>query len=141
MYQDSHTLIIRIRPLPDPQMIGQCVYQSAFEVPVARVHHHSGRLVYHQHILVFIYDIQRNVLRQYLHSSAAVWHHETDDIPRTDYIIRFHHLLPHVYIAFLDGQLYPVTGSVLHMLGHILVYTHRSLSHIHIQAEMFKEFV
>ena len=45
VYEYPHPLVLGIRSLADSQMIGQCVYQRAREMSVARMHDHPCRLV------------------------------------------------------------------------------------------------
>ena len=63
MHQYSHPLILSIRSLRQTKMMCQSIYQRAAEVAVTGMHYHARFLVEHQHILVFMHDIQWDILR------------------------------------------------------------------------------
>ena len=92
---------------------GEGIHQRAVKIPVTRMHHHPGWLVHHQYILVFIDDIQRNVLRDDIHAAAAIRHHEPDHIAGADDDIRLGEFPVHEDITGLDGALDAVTGRIL----------------------------
>ena len=46
------------------EVVRQSIQQRVFEVPVSGMHHESGRLVNHQHILVLIHHIDRHFFRR-----------------------------------------------------------------------------
>ena len=65
---------------------------------VSRVDHHACRLVYHQKVIVFIYDVQRDVFRKDLKAPPLIGHDEADDIRRTHYVIGLHDFVVDQYI-------------------------------------------
>ena len=141
MYKDSHPFILSVRALRDTEMVSKSVYEGTAEVSVTRVDHHSGLLVDHKNIVVFMYHIERNSLRQDLESAALVRHHELDHIARTDHIIRLDDLFVHTDIFCLDGELDTVARGVLHMGRKILVDTHRHLTCRNVEPVMFEHFL
>ena len=136
--QDSHPFILCIRALAYSKMVGQGVDERPLEMAVTRVDDHPGRLVDHQHVVILVDYVQRYILREYFQTSAAVGHYEADYIARTDYVIGFHEFVAYVHIAFPDGQLDAMTGSVLHVLSHVLVYSYGRLPDVHIEPEMLE---
>lgn len=63
------------------QMIGQGIDQRPVPVAVARVHDHAGGLVDDQQIVVFVGDIERDVLRHDLDLALGIGHHHGDAGP------------------------------------------------------------
>ena len=103
--------------------------------------HHPRRLVDHQHVVVFIDDIERDVLRDDLQSAAPVGHHETDHVARADDIVGLDGRLPHPHVAFLEGLLDAVAGRVLEVGGHIFVDPDGRLPRIHFQTEVLEHLL
>ena len=116
----------------------ESIDQSAVEMAVAGMNHHSSRFVYDENIIIFIYYIERNVLRHDIHPAAAVRHHETDDIPGTHQQIGLGRLIPHLHISLLDGALDTVAGGVFQMGRHELVDADGLLPGIDIQPKMLE---
>ena len=139
MHQHSHTVVPLIGALGDAQMESQRVDKRTLIMAVPGMDHHPCRFVQHQHIIVFVHYVQGYILRQYLHSPAAVWHHEANHIAGTHYVIGLDRLVPYLHEALLDGALHPVTRGVLHMGRHIFVDTQGLLPRIDIKAEMFEQ--
>ena len=119
-------------------MIKQGVDEGAVEVAVARMHHHPRRLVHHEHVVIFIDDVERNVLRDEIDAAAPVRHYETDYVSRTHEQIRLRRLLPHLDISLLDGTLDTVTRSVFEVSGHELVDAYGHLPGIDVEPEMLE---
>ena len=138
MDQDSHPLVLGFGPLGYSKMVGKSIDKRALEMPVAGMDDHSGLLVDQKQVVVFIDDVQRNILGQDLESSAPVGHHEADHVSRPDDEIGLGHLVVDSYIALLDGALHSVPGCVLQMAGHVLVHPHGGLSYIDIEPEMLE---
>ena len=119
-------------------MIEQGVDEGAVEVAVAGMYHHAGRLVHHEHVVIFINYIERNVLRDQVDAAAAVRHDETDDIPRTDKEIGLSGLLPYLNIAFFDSTLDTMSRSIFEMGRHELVDANGHLPGIDVETEMLE---
>ena len=111
MYQDPRPFVTVGHR--QAQIVSQGIHQRAVKIPVSRMHHHPGRLVHHQYVLVFIDDIQRNVLRDDIYAAAAIRHHEPDHIAGADDDIRLGEFPVHEDITGLDGALDAVTGRIL----------------------------
>ena len=103
--------------------------------------HHPSGLVDHQHVVVFKDDVEGDVLRDDLQAAAPVGHHEADHVARTDDIVGLDGRLPHPHVAFLEGLLDAVAGSVLEVGGHVFVDPHGRLPRIHFQAEVLEHFL
>ena len=139
VHQHAHPLVFGIGLLLEAQVEGQGVHQRAVVVAVSGVHHHAGRLVHHQHVIVFIYYIQGNVFREYLQAAALVRHNELDHVARTDHVVGLYGNVVHQHIAHLDGLLHPAPGGVLLVRGNELVYTHRLLPPVGDKTKMLKQ--
>ena len=141
MDKDTHPVVLGIRSLADSEMVGQSIDESAVEMAMTRMDNHSGRLVDDQEIIIFIYDIQGNILRQDLEAVALIWHHETDDIARAYDDIGLSDLVIDADISALDGILHPMSRCILEMAGHIFVHPHRGLSGIDVEPEVLEHSV
>ena len=108
---------------------------------MAGVHHHAGRLVHHQHVIVFVNDVQGNVFRQNLRAAPLVGHDEFHHVARSDNVIGLDRFVVHQHIAQFDGLLHTVTGCVLLVGGDEFVYPQRLLAFVHQDAEMFEHFI
>ena len=105
------------------------------------MYHQSGRLVKYQKILILVYYVQRDVLRQDFQPASLVRHHKCDDVSRSDYAVRLRCLSVYLYIFLFDGQLDTVPGGVFHMGGEIFVYAHGSLAFVQLEAEMLEHLL
>ena len=120
------------------EMVEKSVDEGAVKVAVTWMDDHARRLIHDQHIIILVNDIQRNILRDQLHSAPPVRHHETDHIPRTHQQIRLRRLLPHLHITLLYSTLDTMTRSILEMGRHELVDADGHLPRIDIQPEMLE---
>ncbi len=140
MHENAHPFILCFRTLAYTQVICEGIDERTLEMTVSGMHHHSGRLVYHEHVVVFVHYVERNVLRQDLEAPAAIRHNKSYHIAGTNYVIGLHDLVAYVHIAFLNCQLHAMTRCVLEMLRHIFVYAHRALPCIDVKSEMLEKF-
>ena len=141
MNKYAHPFIFCIRALGYSQMMSQSIHKGTGEMPVSRMHHHTGLFVKNQQIIIFIYNIQRNVFRQNLQAATLVRHHKLDHISGAHYIISLDDLVIDPYIFSLYSQLYAMTGSIFHMRGKIFIHSHRYLTGRNIEAVMFEHFL
>ena len=88
VHKHTHSFIFGVRALRNAEVVGEGVNECAVEMPVTRVHNHSGRFVYHKDVIVFINYVKRNIFRQNLKSAPLIWHHELNYIPRLDDAVR-----------------------------------------------------
>ena len=102
------------------------------------MHHHPRRLVHHEHIVIFIDDVERNILRDEVHAAAPVGHHEADHVSGTHEKIGLRRLLPHLNISLLDCTLDAMARSVFEVSRHELVDADGHLPCIDVQTEMFE---
>ena len=105
------------------------------------MHHHSGRLVHDQQVLVLIDYIERNVLGQNFQSPPLIRHHKLYDIPGTHDAVGLRHPVIHPDVFLLDCQLDTMPGSVFHMRSEVFVHPHRSLAVGHVETVMLEHSV
>ena len=139
VHQHAHALVLHVRA--QVQVIGQGVHQRTVVVAVTGVHHHAGGFVHHQHVVVFIDNVQGNVFRKDFRAAALVGHHELDHVQGPDNVVGLHRLLVHQHIAQFDGLLHTAAGSIFLMLRDETVYPHRLLSLVHIEPEVLEHQV
>ena len=108
---------------------------------MSRMHNHAGFLVQHQHILILMYNIQRNRFRKDFKTTTLIRHHKRHNIPRTDNVVGLDNLFIYTDILCLDGKLNTMTGGVLHMRREVLVHTHRDLTGSDVKPVMFKHLL
>ena len=106
VHKHSHALVLNVRT--KVQIVCKGVYKGAVVIPVPRVNYHSGRLVHHQDIVVFVGDVKRDILRDNLRAAAFVGHHKLHDVAWPDNVICLHGLVIDQHIAKFDGLLNPV---------------------------------
>ena len=141
MHEYSHPFILCIRALRYPQMMSQCIDKGTGKMSMSRMYHHSCFFIQYKEIIIFIYNVQRNILWKNLQATTLVWHHEFHDISWPHYIIGLDDLIIHPDIFSLDSQLYTMTRCVFHMCSKVLVHTHRDLTGRNIKAVMLKHFL
>ena len=127
--------------LADAQVVRQGVDERALVVAVAGMDHHAGGLVDHEHVVVLVDDVQRDFLRDDLQPTAPVGHHEADHVAGPDDVVGLDGRLPHPHVAFLEGLLDAVAGSVLEVGGHVFVDPHGRLPRIHFQTEVLEHLL
>ena len=141
MHKDTHPFILCISFLGNAEMVGKRIDESAAEMTVTGMDHHASLLIQYKHVVILIYDIQRDILRKYLQSTTLVRHHKLDDISGTDNIIGLYYLLIDPDIFGLYPQLYAMTGSIFHVRRKILVHTHRLLTGRNVEPVMFEHLL
>ena len=139
VYQHAHALVLHVRR--QMQVVGEGVHQRAVVVPVSGMHHHAGGLVHHQHVVVFIDNVQGNVFRENLRAAALVRHHKLYNVARAHNVVGFYHFVVHQHVAQLDGLLHAVAGSVFLVGGNEFVYPERLLPFVYQKAEVLEHFV
>ena len=108
-------------------MIGQGIDQRPVPVAVARVHDHAGGLVDDQQIVVFVGDVERDVLRHDLDLALGIGHHHGDAVQRLDLVARLGRTSAHEHAAAVDRRLDAVARAVLHPQREEFVEPHRLL--------------
>ena len=103
------------------------------------MNHQSGRLVYHKKRIIFVNNIQRNILRLYLRFVASVRECNCKYIQRLNLVVRLYNLSVGHHISGIYGKLNAIPGGALHMRTQILVCSHKRLTLIHHKPEMLKE--
>ena len=110
--------------------------ECAVEIAGTRMHDHSGRLVDDHQRVVFIDDVERNVLGLDGGIVARTVEHQRDDVARTNLVIAFHRSIVDMDEARIGSLLDAVARRMLHLFLHIFVDAQRSLSRIDYEAEM-----
>ncbi len=141
VHEDAHALVERVGVLAQAQVMREGVDERALVVAVAGMDHHAGGFVDHEHVVIFIDDLQRNLLRDDLQAAAPVGHHEADHVAGPDDVVGLDGGLPHPHVAFLEGLLDAVAGGVLEVGGHIFVDPDGRLPRIHFQTEVLEHFL
>ena len=141
VHQHAHALVLGIGLLLQAQMESQGVDQRAVVIAVTGMHHHAGGLVHHQHVFVFIDDIQGDVFRKDLQAAPLVGHDKFDHVAGPDDVIGLHRSVVHQHVTQFDGVLDAAPGGVFLMLGDEAVHPHRRLAFVGHQAEVLKHFV
>ena len=114
VHQDAHTVVaVVVGGLGDAEVECEGVDQGAFVVAVAGVDHHAGGLVDDEQVVVFVDNVERDVLGDYLYSAPPVGHDEADDVSGADYVVGFDGLVPYLHEPFLDGALDAVARGAL----------------------------
>ena len=103
------------------------------------MNHQSGRLVYHKKRIIFVNNIQWNILRLYLRFVASVGEGNCKYIQRLNLVVRLYNLSVGHHISGIYGKLNAIPGGALHMRTQILVCSHKRLTLIHHKPEMLKE--
>ena len=117
------------------------VDERAVEVAGSRVHHHAGGLVDDHQRIVFIDDVERNVLGLDGGVVARAVEHERDDVARAHLVVALHGALVHVDEARVGSLLDAVARGVLHFLLHVFVDAQRRLPRIDLEAEVFVQLL
>ncbi len=108
---------------------------------MAGMHHQSGWLVYHQQVLVFIHDVERDVFRGDFHLVARTVHHHRHHIARLDAVVGFHCLAVDQYAPRLGCLLDAVARGFLHMVDQEFVYPQQLLPLVGYKPEMLVEII
>ena len=91
---------------------GQCIHQSAVIVSVSRMYYQPCRLIHNHYILIFIYDIKRNIFRNNFIFITRTIHYHSDDIQRLHLIATLHRLAVSHNESVFGSLLNAVTRSV-----------------------------
>ena len=103
------------RPCPQVKVICKRINERTGKVSVPRVNHQSGRLVYHKKRIIFVNNIQRNILRLYLRFVASVGEGNRKYIQRLNLVVGLYNLPVGHYISGIYGKLNAIPGGALHM--------------------------
>ena len=101
------------------------------------MHHQACLFVHNQHILIFIKDIERDVLRQYFKFMWRLGKEHTDDIARLDPIVRFHGVSAYHDTSGLGGRLYLIARNTLQPHLQVLVNPKRRLTFVNNNTMVF----
>ena len=112
-------------------MPGNGVYQRLVPVAAARVHHEPGRLVHNHQLLVFIYDVERDVFRLYGVVVLGMVEHQGYYVERPDAVVALDRAVVYVHKPSIGSALYAVAAGVLQLFQQELVYSQRFLSFVH----------
>ncbi len=123
------------------QVERKSVDQRARIVAEARVHDHAGGLVDHQKIVVLVYDVERNILRDDLQLAPRVGHDDGYAVERLDLVARLGRLAVDQNVAAVGRRLYAVARRILHAARQKLVQPQQRLSLVDHDREVFEHLV
>ena len=107
------------------------------KVSGAWMHHHTCRFVYHQEFVVFINDIERNILcLNGVFVSRSV-EHQSDNVFRPYFIVAFYRMVVYMHKTRICRFLNTVATAVLQLVGHKLINAHGHLPLVYNDAQMF----
>ena len=118
------------------KMPSQSVKQGAFEVAMAGVYHQSSLFVDHDDVVVFVNDIQRNLLRCDVDFPRGIAEHDGDDVVRLHLIVLLHRFVVDKDVACFGSVLNAVTRDVLNMVGQEGVDTFLGLAFVDHDTDM-----
>ncbi len=102
-------------------MMQQCVEQRAFPVTGSGMHHHAGRLIHHQDMVILKHDIDIDILRlecitfgQYLRNDLQLF--AAPHLGLGGYAVTGYVACRHGDKTFLDPALQARTGMFRHQL-------------------------
>ena len=104
----SHTRVGHIVVWVILEVPCQGIHQSAAVVAVSRMHHQSRRFVHHQQEVVFVNNVEGNVLGYNLKIVAWTVHHHLYHIERLYAVVAFHRFAVDEYTACLGSLLHTV---------------------------------
>lgn len=119
----------------------QRVDERAAVVAVAGVYDESGRLVYYQQIVVFVWYVERYVFRNDFHLPFWVGHDYGDAVERLYLVARLDRYAVHEYVAAVGCGLHPAARTVFQPDGQVFVYAQHGLSAVYGHGEVFVQVV
>ena len=135
----SDARVVRVVSRQTAQMPSDSVDQRAVEVAHTRVDHKSCGFIDHHQLVVFVNDVERNILGLYRGVVVRAVHHQRHHVARTNLIIAFHRTVVHVHHSRVACLLYAVTRRVLQLLEHELVDADRCLTTVGLHAIVLVE--
>ena len=135
MYQ-THAGIIGVVTGQIAQVPRNGVDQGTVEITHAWMYYQSCGFINHHQLVVFIDDIQWNILR--FNSRIIVWtvKHQRDDIARTNLIVTLDRCAVDLDESGIGSFLDAVARRVLHVFRHIFINAHRLLPTVYFHAQM-----
>ena len=97
-------------------VIHQSIDQCACIMPWCRMDNHSLGFIYHNHVRIFIKDIQRNILRQNF-NFFCFRHFHINHVFFTQFIIGFHAAAIELDMSAFHQFLYSTARKVFHILS------------------------
>ena len=95
-------------------VIHQSIDQCACIMPRCRMNNHPLRFIDHNHVSIFIKNIQRNILRQYF-NFLCFRHFHINNVFFTQFIIGFHAAAIELDVSPFHQFLYSTAGKVFHI--------------------------
>jgi hypothetical protein len=100
------------------------------------MHHHAGLLVYHDHILIFMEDVKREVFREQLQFPGWVGQDHRNQIPGLYLVAGFDRNAVGKNVPGVGCRLDPAPGGTFKSVEKELVYSEGSLARIGSEPEM-----
>ena len=117
-------------------MPGKSVYKRSGIIAVARMNHQTCGLIDHQHRIILIYNVERNILGYDFTFVARAIHHHRNHVVGLYPIVRLYGLAVGEDTTGLGSLLNPVARCPLHVVDQKLVDAQKLLPLVGHKAEM-----
>ena len=132
----SYLRVIRVEGRHIFQMPSYSINQCTMKITCSRMHNKPRRLIDNHQNIVFIDNIQRNILCFYRIIMLRTVEHQGDNILWTHLIITLYWHIVHMNITSIGSLLNTVTTGMLHSFKEELIYANRLLTFIYNDTEM-----
>jgi len=122
------------------EMPGQCVNQGARKIAVSGMNHHTGFFVYYQQVLIFVNDVERNVLGNNAGVAGRVGHQHFNFISGFDPVIGLDGLAVNLNHTGLCRVLDAIARNLCDMANQKFVDAQRRLTGIGLKNILFEKF-
>ena len=119
------------------QMPGNGINQCTVIVSTPRMNNQTGRFIDNHQVIVFVYNVQRDIFRDNVVLVARTIHHDSQHIKRFYLIAAFYRFPVCHHKACICSCLNAVAGCIDNAFEQIFVDTYRCLSFIYYNSEMF----
>ena len=123
------------------EVVEQAVEQGAGEVAVAGMDHQSGLFVHNQHIIVFVYRLEGDGLRQQLGFVRRLGQHDADEVAGFYFVVRFGGFAVHQHAAGFGGGLYLGARDALQPHLQVFVEPQHRLTFVYLYAVVLKQLL
>lgn len=118
----------------------QRIEQGVLVVAMSRVDNHSGRFVDQHQVVVFIDDVEWNILGV---DGIVVWlvvEQHLDDVTGANFLVGSHGLAIDPHVAGIRSRLDAVAAGSGHVLAQVFIHANGGLAFIDLGAPTFEEF-
>ena len=124
---ESYLGVVRVIARVVFQMPCQCVDQGAAKVTTSGMHHHAGWLVDEQQLVVFVYNIQGNLLRYYFPIAFWAVEHQCDDVSGLNLVVALYGFAIGLDVSCLGCLLDAIAAGISEVIHQEFVHSHRIL--------------